>query len=425
MGMLPNLPIKQALAENKIVAKRVIIRSEWSMDSFGARTYLPAAYKLVQRNIPFADIYFWPYVDDETVLNKIKLNITKLNLLKGNLGEQGSNDNEVLINTLKTADLVLHFGGTLPVSGIPSDPSNLPVSGNLFDFCFQNKIKYAFHSLKISSGFQFSEPLLKDLNNSVVVLSSYITDNKALEGKGLTARNIESGPDAAFYFDLTEENKANRYLSNNNLAGKQFLFLSLRYNDSVTGDLTLDKHIDKFIQTTESWVNDTGNPVLVFPGNKEDEEYLNNKLIKPLSENVKDKVLLFTDEPDPSILYSIIAKARLCLGNDPYPAMFAVSSRVPVIFIRTHPDDRSYQIFDALSMDDHIIDFNAALPSDLMNVIYSLHKNYVGSLVECDKFAKELPQLEKKSFKSIDKSLGIEENNRTAPKEKKSKRPRE
>ena len=69
-------------------------------------------------------------------------------------------------------------------------------------------------------------------------------------------------------------------------------------------------------------------------------------------------------------------------------------------------------------LDERVIDLSASPPDVLTNKILSMHKNYVDELVEISKVSKILTQDEKKSFRSIDKLLGIK------PIETQPKRPR-
>lgn len=406
--MTPGAVLDAAAAAGEVVPRKIVIRGQWSMKTLGSRLYLPAAFKLIQRNLPLSEIFFWPYTEDEVVLNKIKMNITRFNLLNGNLDDPYGE----LTDTLRKADIIFHFGGILSGNGNSPDPAGLSDSANLFDFCEQNKILYALHSLRISPGFTFDDPSRKILNNASFVFSSYPVDGKKLSNSGIENRNFDFAPDATYYFDLNENNLAGQYLNSNNLNGTQYLVLSLRSGNEFKESVDLEKHISKFAHLIDSWISGTGNPVLLLIGNKDDSEFLAGELVEPLPEKSKNKVVVLDEISDPSVAISIIDKSRVCIGNDPYPLMMSVSSRVPVIFTRTSETDPSYENFTSLSMDDRILDLNDTGEKELVNTLFDLNKNYLDSLVVADQAAKLLSLFEKKSFKPLDKQLGVRKKSR-------------
>ncbi len=410
LGFFQEFNLSRALAADRIVPKRIVIRTGWSMSGLGNRIYMPSAFKLIQRNIPVADLYFWPYTDDQVILDKIQSNTTRFNLLQGNLNDTGNDQSEKLIETLKKADMVFHFDGY--VTEDSTGPSALASSKDLFDFCDKNNIPYVLHSLKLPADLNIDETSKGIINNAAVVIPSFTVDNKKLSASGIKNKNLNPDPDAAFYFDMIEDNKAMQYLRENNLDGKDFIVVSLRTHNHFQGPLDLDRHISKFLNVIQTWISQTGNPVLLIAGLDEDSGYLEKNLIDPMPPDSREKIILLKDVSDPSVINSILDKARLCMGNDPYFAMVAVGTRVPILFTRTSSADRFYESFSAISLDDRIIDLNVSEQDDVINMLFNLNKNYVESLVESDKAAKILGETEKKSFKPIDKKLGVEVNSK-------------
>jgi hypothetical protein len=413
LGISSDLLTSPALAGNRITPKNIVIRTSWSPDELGARLYMPAAFKMVQRNIPGAVITFWPYYEDEAAMDKVKLNVTQFMLLKGDLEHvEPSSD---LIEELKKTDLLIHFGGTIPASGNADRESNLLHSQKLFDFCRENKIQYALHSLKFPEGMQPDPETINILNNASAVFTSYSVDHKSLESSGIINKKIEFAPDAAYYFEFTDEIKAGQYLTSASLNGKPFLAIGLRRNNVLGQGLDLDQFIPQYSEVINKWVSETGNPVLVISGDMNDRDYLQKNLISSLPKTTQDKTVFLDNTGDPSTIISIIDKARISIGNDPYVIMMSVSSKVPVIFTTTFTEDRTFEIFQNTELEERIIDLTTSQSPDLLNLLLSMNKNYVDELILIDKVSKLLAQAEKKSFKTIDKALGIKEtksNNR-------------
>jgi hypothetical protein len=128
-------------------------------------------------------------------------------------------------------------------------------------------------------------------------------------------------------------------------------------------------------------------------------------------------VTLKDDISNPALILSLVDKSRICIGNDPYITMMAVSSRVPVIFIKTNPSDLSSQVMESISMQNRIIDLNNSSEDDLIKMLFDLQKNYVDSMLEVDDAVKLIMRLEKNSFIPIDKLLTA--RNKKKPVEKK------
>ena len=404
-----------AYADNRITPKNIIIRTSWSMDELGARLYLPAAFKMIQRNIPGAIIHFWPYSDDKVVMDKIQLNTTHFSLLTGDLDNQENSG--ALIEILKKADMIFHFGGTVVPGGSNGHDSGLLFSSKLFEYCVENNIPYVLHSLKIADESKLKDKVKEIINKAAYVYSSYTADKKTLDAAGITNKNYEPVPDADFYFDLNEDISAGRYLRSVNLAGKQFLIIGLRRHNLLGQDLELEKYIPEFNGLIKGWVGQTGNPVLIISGDRNDAEYIKNNLIDSAAQEIRDRILFLEDMDNPSTILSVIDKARICTGNDPYTLMMSVSTKVPVLFTRTTESDRTNEIFLNAGLDERILNLISSQSGELTSNILSMNKNYVDELVEISKVSKILTQSEKKSFKSIDKSLGIKiiDNERRRP----------
>ena len=412
LGLTPELIPVSAFAENRITPKNIIIRTSWSINDLGARIYLPAVFRMIQRNVPGAVIHFWPYLDDDVIFEKIKLNTTKFSLLHGDLDKP--DESVELIEILKKANMVFHLGGTVSPSGSNLPESDLLNSRKLFEFCGENKIPYLLHSLKIADENHLSDELKTIINQATFVYSSYSAEKKSLESAGIKNKNYEFAPDADFYFELNEDISAGQYLRSVNLAGKQFLILSLRRYNMLGQDLELEKHITEFSDLIRTWKEQTGNPVLLMTGDSNDVEYIKKTFAGNNGQAEENPVIMLEDIDNPSIVLSIIDKARICVGNDPYTLMMAVGSKVPVLFTRTSESDRSNEIFINTGLDDQVFSFNNTQTEGLGPTVLSMNKNYVDELVDISKVSKFLTQSEKKSFKDIDKFLGVKviENNR-------------
>jgi hypothetical protein len=412
--------LEKALADNRVTAKKIIIRSTWSIDSIGDRIYLPAIFKYIQMNVPGAEIYFWPYLADEPVLERIKANIQKFHIITGEIRDSGKPETAELFTHLDSADLVIHTGGII-APGFENNPAHLFNSNDTLNYCLNKGILFGIHSLRFPNNFIPDEKTIKILNDSSFAFISTPYNEKAFVSAGVKNKNAGYSPDADFYYDLSDENMWSKYIYSIGYSGQDYLVLPLRRSDLLTGNLDLDKQIVFYRNIIDSWISETGNSVIIIPGDSRDIQYFKDTFLTELKEEFRKKAVVMDNLSDPGQILSIIDKSRLCVGNDPGSSMLAISSKVPIIYVTNQPEDQFSNVLKSLSLGHRIFDVTSLTQDDMVKMIFDIHKNYVNAMLEVDHAMKDIINEALDSLKIINSLLkGKIQKNK---KEEKAKKP--
>jgi hypothetical protein len=338
LSLLPGRNLNLSGADPRI--DKIILRAGWSSEKLGDRCYLPALFRMIQRNLQGADLYFWPAVDDPVVIEKLRLSATRFRLVSGEFGSGETETPGHIMTELKDTDLLISAGNI--IGAIESNhPPDISLTVPVLRYCMDKGILAGLHSLNLEEGWTDRKDLAGLINELSFVYTNHPVDRKILSSSGVTNKNISFAPDALFYYDMREEYKARQYLDKTGFSGKEYLSVHLNIRELRSGTKKEEEYFNLFRSLIDAWITGTGNAVLIFPEVTGDITALTDRIAGKLPDTVRSKIAVIENLSDPAEILCLIDESRICVGNNPDITKIAVASRVPTIFTGTNNTDPS------------------------------------------------------------------------------------
>lgn len=186
---------------------RILLRSSWQVVNIGDIAHTPGVLALIEQHIPDAEVILWASGDfSEEVAAMEKHRFPKLKVVKGYIGSSGKATSPELAEAIEWADFLLHGSG-------PSLVARRDVAA------WTEHVQKPFGVYGITYGGGQKELL----SQAEFV---YFRDSVSLgvaKKEGVSAPIVEFGPDGAFACDLRDDERAEKFLHDNDLQEGQFL----------------------------------------------------------------------------------------------------------------------------------------------------------------------------------------------------------
>ena len=243
---------------------------------------------------------------------------------------------------------------------------------------------------------------------------------KVLEKEGLKGRNIAFAPDATFYMDIRNDQKANTFLEDNKLQDKKFICVipRLRYTpyhkfrkstnwseekiahvEKVNAEKKEEDHA-KLRQAMIAYIRETGNKVLVCPEMTYEVDIMDELLIDPLPEDVRPNVIKHGYWlPDEAA--SVYAKALAVLSFECHSPIMAVAIGTPSFYLR-HPEDTiKGQMYYDLGFEDWVFEIEETTGEMITERLREVWTNYDKAKKEIKGNMKKVDQIYEDRINSI------------------------
>jgi hypothetical protein len=189
---------------------KILLRSSWQVVNIGDIAHTPGVLALLERYLPEAQVRLWASSDlsDEVAAMEHR-RFPKLQIVKGQIGDDGRASTSELAQALEWTDFLLHGSG----------PS-LVAARDVADFDRHVGKPYGVYGITYSNG----SPQQRDLLTRAQF--AYFRDSVSLEAarrEGATCLIMEFGPDGAFACDLRNDEAAERFLAEHDLVEGEFL----------------------------------------------------------------------------------------------------------------------------------------------------------------------------------------------------------
>lgn len=303
-------------------------------------------------------------------------------ILYGNVNATKEVDNPEVTQAFREADIMIHGSGPSVVGQV-----NLEAWAKYSDKPFGiygTTIQHINGSLKA---------LLK---KSSFIYTRETASLKVLKAAGLSGKHISFAPDATFYMDIHNNEKADAFLSQNNLQPQKFIcaiprlritpYYKFRPNNAGWTDEKIKqvnalndqkKEIDhaKLREAMIAWVRETGNKVLVCPEMTYEVNIMDELLINPLPADVKPHVIKrgywLPDEAA-----SVYAKAHTVLSFECHSPIIAAANGVPFFYLRQPQDTIKGQMYYDLGFDDWVFEIEQTQGSQIASRLREVWNNY-------------------------------------------------
>jgi hypothetical protein len=376
---------------------RILVHSGWNRYNFGDVAHTPGLLALLQAHIPEAEVRLWMSSYPEWLSPYIGARFPGVECFAGQLGGAHGPTDAAVEEAFGWADLFLYNSGPVFNHGhelIPGGP--VRTSGwRGFDWNATMapvaKVCYA-----LSRGVPFglfgqsfihiappADAVLPDILSRAAFVSTRETESLAyLRRLGVRAPDMGFTPDAAWAFDLRDDERVVPWLRGLGLEEGRFLAMTTRYPPiGVDEAWDRQRQVAFFGQVVADWVETTGLPIVLIPEMARSIA-LNRELIyEPLPDALKAHVVLddslWTPEEDfwtPDMAQSVISRARCYLNVDHHGILQGMGGAgVPCVHPRQPQAGRKARVLEDIGLGTWLFDLYADGAAPVSAALREIH----------------------------------------------------
>lgn len=400
---LPNLE-----ASNK-ANRHILLRSGWQVENIGDIAHTPAMLALIEKYIPNALVTFWPYYHflPDNEVKMLQKRFPTLKIVEGKLNTEGVASSKELEQALTEADFMLHNSG--------------PATIGWADLVHFKKMGKPFGVFGVTYGL-YGTPEKDILSQAAFV---YFRDSISLQKAhdvGIKAPIIAFTPDAVFSIDVTDDRKADAYLTANGLETGKFIccipkhrhtpmWLHTRKNrpfdasrNARNEDMKEHDHAP-LREAITAIVRNTDHKILIC--HEDETEMIIGKewLLDKLPEDVKPKVVWrntpwLTDEA-----MSIYKRSAGLFGNEMHSPIMCIAHGIPAIVVKWEEQSSKGIMWKDIGLEEWLFDFDKEADIQrFVPTVLAMAKNTQQAKATALKGKKFAQALHKKSMKVVEKA---------------------
>jgi polysaccharide pyruvyl transferase WcaK-like protein len=349
----------------------ILLVSGWQDINIGDIAHTPGLLHVLETFMPEARVILWKRSYSKEVEDLLQQNFPGVKIIHGSVNAQNEVDSEDVKAAFGEADLMIHGSGP-SVVGKTNLEAWVKATGKPFGI-FGTTIQTIDKSL---------EDLLKKAS---FIYTRETASLRVLESTGIKGENIFFVPDATFYLNLKNEEKAGIFLKDLKLEEKKFISVIPRLRRTpyykvnpsnytpaqvkAIDDLNNSKKEEDHAKLREAmitWVRKTGNKVLVCPEMTYQVDIMDELLIDPLPEDVKPFVLKrgywFPDEAA-----SVYRRAFAVISFECHSPIIALRNNTPAFYLRQPEDTIKGQMYYDLDLRDWVFEIEQVTGNDISN----------------------------------------------------------
>jgi polysaccharide pyruvyl transferase WcaK-like protein len=360
----------------------ILIVSGWQDVNIGDIGHTPGLLHIIETFMPEAKIILWKISTGDEVKKLLNKNFPKVKIIYGGVDAEKNVSNPEIMEAFKEADIMIHGSGPLLVGAdnLAAWMKHTTKPFGIFGTTLQSPGAYHVGILKKASFIFTRETLSID----------------HLKKVGISGDHVAFAPDATFFLNIHNPEKANHFLKANMLEDKKFICVipRLRYtpyhlfNPNKNGwtDAKIKqveetnlkyKELDhaKLREAMVAWVRATKQKVLVCPEMTYQIDIMDELLIDPLPEDVKPFVLKrgywLPDEAA-----SVYAKAHTVLSFECHSPIIAAANGTPFFYLRQPEDTIKGQMYYDLGFDNWTFEIDQTQGKQIADRLREVWTNY-------------------------------------------------
>lgn len=384
------LPIPMFSCSDKNPEKRkkgrigtVLMVSGWQDVNIGDIAHTPGLLHVFETFLPDIEIILWKRSSGKEVEKLLHENFPKVKIVYGDVNEKHEVTNPEIISAFKQADVMVHGSGPFVVGR-----TNLEAWAKYSDKpfgIFGTTIQY------------IDDGLRQLLKKASFIYTRETQSLEVLKENGIRGDHTGFAPDATFFLDLENENKAIAFLSRNGLEEKKFICAipRLRYTPyhktkkvdwskekiqevERVNELYKEEDHAKLREAMIAWVRETGNKVLVCPEMTYQVDIMDELLIDPLPEDVKPYVIK-RGYWMPDEAASIYKRAHTVLSFECHSPIIAAVNDTPMFYLRQPEDTIKGQMYYDLGFEDWVFEIEETSGTQIADSLRKVWTDYDGA----------------------------------------------
>ena len=385
--------------------KTILLVSGWQDVNIGDIAHTPGLIHILKTFLPEYKIILWKKSKGEKVKQLLYKNYPDVKIIYGSVAQDSSVENEEVMSAIKNADILVHGSGPYVVG-----------QDNLEAWIKYTDKPFGIFGTTIQS---ITPELKKVLDTSSFIYTRETASLKVLKDHGITGKGVSFAPDATFFFDLLNEDKAISFLETHELEEKKFICVipRLRYTpyhkikkvswsaekiQEVEETNAKYKEVDhaKMRVAMIEWVRKTGNKVLICPEMTYQVDIMDELLVNPLPEDVKSKVIK-RDYWLPDEAASIYSRAHSVLSFECHSPIIAAANGTPMFYLRQPEDTIKGQMYYDLGLADWVFEIEETEGKQIADTLMENWENYNKAERKLGKAMKKVANIYKTSSEKI------------------------
>ena len=387
--------------------KTILLVSGWQDVNIGDIAHTPGLIHVLNTFIPEANIILWEKSSSENVDKLIHKHFPEIKIIHGKVDKNLNIDNPEIYKAFDEADIMIHGSGPYVVAQGHLEAWVKHTNGKPFGV-FGVTIEKVDDSLK------------KLLSKASFIYTRETQSLKLLKEADIYGKNISFAPDATFFLNILDDQKAVDFLKNNQLEEKKYICVIPRlrltpYYKIANKHLWSEKHIAevenhnnqykeedhaKLREAMIAWVRKTGNKILVCPEMTYQVDIMDELLIDSLPVDVKPFVVKrgywMSDEAA-----SVYSRAFAVLSFDCHSPIIACANGVPFFYLRQPEDTSKGQMYYDLDFSDWIFEIDETTGKDITEKLFDVKNHYEQSKKRIIKKNKTISRIYKKACEPI------------------------
>jgi polysaccharide pyruvyl transferase WcaK-like protein len=358
----------------------ILVVSGWQDVNIGDIGHTPGLLRVLKEFLPDARVILWKKGGGREVHALLRRHFPDTPVMYGKVGADGTVDSREVRDAFKEADLMIHGSGP-SVVGQPNLEAWVRSTGKPFGI-FGVTIQRIDEDLKVL------------LRKASFIFTRETASIEVLKRAGIDGPHVAFAPDATFFLNIRDEEKATRFLADHGLQEKRFICAVPRLRITPYYRFTPDNYTPERIGEIEAlnnrckepdhaklreamivWVRETGNKVLVCPEMTYQVDIMDELLIDPLPEDVKPFVVKrgywFPDEAA-----SIYARAHTVLSFECHSPIIAAANGTPFLYLRQPEDTIKGQMYYDLGFAGWTFEIERTGNSQVANRLRAIWSDY-------------------------------------------------
>lgn len=378
MILLPSAILQACSGTGKQGRPTILIVSGWQDVNIGDIAHTPGLLHILQKYLPDSRLILWKLSQNEEVGRMLKANFPDVRIVYGGLKKNDETDAEDVLKAFDESDIMVHGSG----------PS---VVGEKYLRAWVKKTGKPFGIF--GTTIQWINPDLRELLRKASFIYTRETASlKVLKAEGISGQQISFAPDATFYLNIHDEEKAIRFLDDNELEEGKYICAipRLRYTPyhkikKVNWDEAKIREVEdtnkrykeedhaKLREAIIAWVRETGYKVLICPEMTYEVDIMDELLFNPLPDDVKPSVVK-RGYWMPDEAASVYKRAFALLSFECHSPIIALANNTIAFYLRQPQDTIKGQMYYDLGFEEWVFEIDETKGKDITNLLMKAFK---------------------------------------------------
>ncbi|WP_201301009.1 polysaccharide pyruvyl transferase family protein [Sunxiuqinia indica] len=361
--------------------RTILLLSGWQDVNIGDIAHTPGLLRVLLTFLPKAKVILWKRsLAIEPVKELLHRNFPNVKVIYGNVDDDKKVTSVEVLDAFKESDIMIHGSGP-SVQGQKNLEAWLAATGKPFGI-FGVTIQSVGKSLK------------ELLSKASFIYTRETASLEVLSESGISGEHVSFVPDATFFMEIRDDQRAAAFLAENGLETKKFICAVPRLRRTPYYKFTDWKWSEERIKNVEEtnskykeedhaklreamirWVRETGNKVLVCPEMVYEVEIMDELLIDPLPEDVKPYVVK-RGYWMPDEAASVYRNAHSVLSFECHSPIIALHNGTPAFYLRQPEDTIKGQMYYDLGYDDWVFEIMETEGKQIADQLMTVHVNY-------------------------------------------------